>query len=172
MGAAAGLKIGPRKANGPKVGLVWAGNPDHVNDAWRSATLEQFAPLANSGATFYSLQKGPAASRTASPPRGMPLIDLTKDLHDFADTAALVSNLDLVITVDTAVAHVAGALGKPAWVLIASEHDWRWLIARQDTPWYPTLRLFRQCIPGQWPQVAQRVAEALADYHQRPRLAA
>ncbi len=102
----------------------------------------------------------------------MELIDLTGDLHDFADTAALVSNLDLIITVDTAVAHVAGALGVPAWVLIASEHDWRWLLDREETPWYPTLRLFRQRAAGQWPEVVERVARALVGYRQGARLAA
>jgi Flp pilus assembly protein TadD len=162
-GATRGLKIGPDKANAPKVGLVWAGNPEHINDAHRSTTLEQLAPLAGAGATFYSLQKGPAASQATSPPRSMQLIDLTEELQDFADTAALLSNLDLVITVDTAVAHVAGALGKPVWVLIAKgEQDWRWMLDREDTPWYPTMRLFRQSVPGQWGQVVQRVSRALA----------
>jgi Flp pilus assembly protein TadD len=171
--AAVGSKIGPRRVNGPKVGLVWAGNPEHINDAHRSATLEHFAPLAGAGATFYSLQKGPAAVQVTSPPKGMELIDLTEDLRDFADTAALVSSLDLVITVDTAVAHVAGALGIPAWVLVARcEHDWRWMIDREDTPWYPAMRLFRQSIPGQWPQVVERMARELADYSQANRLAA
>jgi Flp pilus assembly protein TadD len=170
--AAAGRKIGPRKVNGLKVGLAWAGNPDHIIDACRSAKLEHFAPLAGAGATFFSLQKGPAASQAASAPSGMELIDLTADLHDFADTAALVSNLDLVITVDTAVAHVAGALGIPAWVLIATEHDWRWLLDREDTPWYPTVRLFRQRTAGQWPEVAERVARALSENQHEARLAA
>ena len=87
----------------------------------------------------------------------MEMIDLTEDLQDFADTAALIANLDLVISVDTGrVAHVAGAMGKPAWVLLASELDWRWLLDRHDTPWYPSVRLFRQTTPGDWPEVIER----------------
>ena len=152
-------------AGGLKVGLVWAGSPTNKNDRYRSVALAQLAPLAAApGVTFYSLQKGPAASQTATPPPGMELIDLTEDLHDFADTAALISNLDLVISVDTAVVHLAGAMGKPAWVLLAREQDWRWLLTREDTPWYPTLRLFRQRTPGDWPEVIGRVAAALAEY--------
>ncbi len=145
-----------------KVGLAWSGSPTNKNDRYRSVALEQLGPLARTGATFFSLQKGPAASQAARPPAGMTLIDLSDELHDFADTAALVSQLDLVITVDTAIAHLAGAMGKPAWVLLASEQDWRWLLKREDTPWYPTLRLFRQSQPGEWPQVIERVAGALA----------
>jgi len=170
--ASAGPKIGRHKVNSLKVGLAWAGNPDHIIDACRSAKLAHFAPLAGTNATFFSLQKGPAASQAASPPCGMELIDLTEDLHDFADTAALVANLDLVITVDTAVAHVAGAVGIPAWMLIAAEHDWRWLLDREDSPWYPTVRLFRQRNPGQWLEVVERVARELPQYGQEIRLAA
>ncbi len=96
----------------------------------------------------------------------MELIDLTDDLRDFADTAALISCLDLVITVDTAVGHLAGAIGKPAWVLLASPSDWRWLLNREDTPWYPTLRLFRQSTPGAWTPVIERVAAALSEHVQ------
>jgi Flp pilus assembly protein TadD len=163
---------GPPAVNAAKVGLVWAGNPDHINDAHRSVTLEQLAPLARTGATFFSLQKGRAASQVAAPPAAMKLVDLTDGLADFSDTAALVASLDLVITVDTAVAHVAGALGIPAWVLIAAEHDWRWMQRRADTPWYPSLRLFRQSALGQWPEVIERVAQALADHGRIARLAA
>jgi Flp pilus assembly protein TadD len=152
-----------------RVGLVWAGSPAHENDRRRSLTLEQLAPLAGAGATFYSLQKGAAASRSAAPPDGMELIDLTDDLRDFADTAALISCLDLVITVDTAVGHLAGAIGKPAWVLLASPSDWRWLLNREDTPWYPTLRLFRQSTPGAWTPVIERVAAALSEHVQGTR---
>ncbi|HET6252062.1 MAG TPA: tetratricopeptide repeat-containing glycosyltransferase family protein [Tepidisphaeraceae bacterium] len=147
-----------------KVGLGWAGSPTNKNDQFRSVALQQLAPLTRAGATFYSLQKGPASAQAANPPAGMELIDNTNDLSDFADTAAMISQLDLVITVDTAIAHIAGAMGKPAWVLIASEQDWRWLLKRDDTPWYPTLRLFRQTTPGQWPDVIERVAGALAEY--------
>jgi len=166
-----GERVGP--AVGPlKVGLSWAGSPTNKNDRYRSVTLEQLTPLARAGATFYSLQKGPASSQAAQAPLGMELIDLTGELQDFADTAALICNLDLVITVDTAVAHLAGAMGKPAWVLIASEQDWRWLLKRDDTPWYPTLRLFRQSTPGDWPEVIERVAQALKGYDTGMRSAA
>jgi Flp pilus assembly protein TadD len=155
-----------------RVGLVWSGSPTNKNDRYRSVTLQQLSPLARTGATFYSLQKGPSASQAAHPPAGMALIDLTEELDDFADTAALVCNLDLVITVDTAVAHLAGAMGKPAWLLVASEQDWRWLLWREDTPWYPTLRLFRQRTPGDWAEVIDRVAAALAERSGGVRLAA
>jgi len=165
-----GAKIGAAAAGPLKVGLAWSGSPTNKNDRYRSVALEQLSPLARAGATFYSLQKGPAAAQTA--PVGMGLIDLTDELQDFADTAALVSQLDLVITVDTAVAHLAGALGKPAWVLVASEQDWRWLLEREDTPWYPTLRLFRQRTPGDWPEVIERVAAALGEYARGMRRAA
>jgi Flp pilus assembly protein TadD len=165
-------KVNAAGCPGKKIGLVWAGNPEHVIDACRSSRLADFAPLAGVDATFFSLQKGPASSQAAAAPTGMKLIDLTQDLHDFADTAALVSGLDLVITVDTAVAHLAGALGKPAWVLIATEHDWRWLQGRDDSPWYPTVRLFRQQSAGQWPPVVERITRELADYQREARLAA
>jgi tetratricopeptide (TPR) repeat protein len=155
-----------------KVGLVWAGSPTNKNDRYRSVTLEQLSPLASAGAQFFSLQKGPAAAQSANPPYGMELIDLTEDLEDFADTAAMIANLDLVIAVDTAVAHLAGAMGKPAWVLLASEQDWRWLLKREDTPWYPTLRLFRQRMPGDWAEAIERVAGDLADYKHGMRKAA
>jgi Flp pilus assembly protein TadD len=166
-----GSKLGGA-ARSAKVGLGWSGSPTHKNDRYRSVTLEQLSPLTRAGATFYSLQKGPAASQAAHPPAGMELIDLTQDLQDFADTAAMVSQLDLVITVDTAIAHLAGAMGKPAWVLLATEQDWRWLLNRNDTPWYPTLRLFRQRTPGDWAEVIGRVAGALAEYGPGLRVAA
>jgi len=111
-------------------------------------------------ASFYSLQKGPAAAQQA--PAGMKFINVAGELKDFADTAALLSNLDLVITVDTAVAHLAGALGKPVWVLLPFAPDWRWLLGREDSPWYPTMRLFRRPTAGDWDSVVARVAAQLA----------
>jgi hypothetical protein len=139
-----------------RVGLVWAGNPRHVRDSQRSMKLSQFAPLAEVDACFYSLQKGPPGSQPI--PVGLKLIDLAGELDNFADTAALLTNLDLVITVDTAVAHLAGALGKSVWTLLTYAPDWRWLLNREDSPWYPTMRLFRQPVAGDWAAVIDRVA--------------
>jgi len=120
------------------------------------------APLSQvSGVRFFSLQKGDASIQAQTPPAGMQLTDWTGEFADFADTAALIENLDLVITVDTAAAHLAGALGKPAWVMLPMIPDWRWMLNRADSPWYPTLRLFRQPTAGDWGSVVRRIAEAL-----------
>jgi Flp pilus assembly protein TadD len=143
-----------------KVGLVWAGRQVHMNDGDRSIKLAKLAPLSQAGShAFFSLQKGGPARQ--APPPGLNLIDWTGDLGDFADTAALIGNLDLVITVDTAVAHLAGAMGKPVWVLLMNVSDWRWLLDREDSPWYPTMRLFRQPVIGDWESPIRTVAEAL-----------
>jgi len=145
-----------------KVGVVWAGNKSNKNDHNRSISLQTLAPLGGvPRVRFYSLQKGEQAQQASEPPAGIPLIDWTNELHDFADTAALVANLDLVISVDTAVAHLAGALGRPVWTLLPFAPDWRWLLDREDSPWYPTMRLFRQPAPGDWPGVITSVADAL-----------
>jgi hypothetical protein len=147
---------------GPRIGLAWAGNPAHREERNRSIALSAFGPLARrSDATFYSLQKGHAASQTAHPPAGLNLIDWTQDLRDFADTAALMAQLDLIISVDTAVAHLAGAMGKPVWTLLPYVPDWRWMLHRDDSPWYSTMRLFRQPRLGDWRSVIDRIAEAL-----------
>jgi hypothetical protein len=116
------------------------------------------------GLEIYSLQKGPAAAQVAElRGRGGPgIIDLTAELKDFADTAALVANLDLVITCDTAVAHLAGGLGKPVWILNRFDGCWRWLDGRADTPWYPSARLFTQPAPGDWASVIGRVVRELS----------
>ncbi len=146
-----------------RVGIVWAGRPEHKNDRRRSMRLDQFAPLTEiKSANFFTLQKGPAAAQAATPPPGMSLIDFTSDLHDFVETAALITNLDLVICVDTSIAHLAGAIGKPVWLLLPHAPDWRWMLNRTDTPWYPTMRLFRQPSPGDWPAVMADVTRALA----------
>ena len=155
-----------------KVGLVWAGgNRPHVaelrkNDARRSITLEALRPiLAVPQVRFYSLQKGPAAQQRAQMPElGEQIVDYTDALADFADTAALVANLDLVISVDTAVAHLAGALGKPVWILNRFDTCWRWMLERQDSPWYPGARLFRQPALGDWGSVIEATREALAGW--------
>jgi hypothetical protein len=148
-----------------KVGLVWAGNPDHANDRNRSVELASLAPLAEvPGVRFFSLQKGEAVSETNKLTTNMDLTDTAAELMDFADTAALIANLDLIITVDTAVAHLAGAMGRPVWTLLPFVPDWRWLLNREDSPWYPTMRLFRQPTIGDWEAVFRRVAEELAAF--------
>jgi predicted O-linked N-acetylglucosamine transferase (SPINDLY family) len=140
-----------------KVGLAWAGSARR--DA-RSCPLETFAPLAAvPGVTFYGLQKGPEANQPVPP--GLRLIQMGDELHDFADTAALVSNLDLVISVDTSVAHLTGGMGRPVWTLIPFNPGFQWLRDRADSPWYPTMRLFRQTTPGDWLDVVRRVAQHL-----------
>jgi Tfp pilus assembly protein PilF len=152
----------PPDPNRPRVGLIWAGRPDNKIDHKRSMRLDQFAPLsAIKNARFFSLQKGPAATQARRPPAGMELIDYTNDLHDFADTAAMAANLDLILTVDTSVAHLAGALGRRTWVLLPRSPDWRWMLDREDSPWYPTLRLFRQKTRGDWEEVMERVQREL-----------
>jgi Flp pilus assembly protein TadD len=147
---------------GPRVGLAWTGRPTHPNDMRRSLSLEHLLPLAEAhSGQFVCLQK-PVPTRDESIMSRFPgLVDLSDALTDFAETAALISNLDLVITIDSAVAHLAGALGKPAWTMLAKAADWRWMLSRSDTPWYPTLRLFRQPVPGAWDQVIAEVADAL-----------
>ena len=115
------------------------------------------------GVSFYGLQEGAAARQAADCPE-FALTDFSAEWQSFDDTAALVANLDLVITVDTAVAHLAGAMGKPVWVLLPAGPDWRWLLGREDSPWYPAMRLFRQRAPGDWAEVIGRVARALAEW--------
>jgi ADP-heptose:LPS heptosyltransferase len=107
--------------------------------------------------TYYSLQKGPAAKQIESASERLTLFDFTPDLHDFADTAALISNLDLILGVDTAVVHLAGAMGKPVWIMLPAIPDWRWLLVREDSPWYPTAKLLRQKAPDDWAGVLSRI---------------
>lgn len=153
---------------GVRIGLVWSGDPRphllHANatDQRRSMKLAQMAPLAAAhGAVFFSVQKGKAGEQARTPPAGMIVVDLMDEVHDFADTAALIATLDLVICVDTSVAHLVGALGKPVWLLSRFDGCWRWLTNRHTTPWYPSMRLFHQTEPGDWTPVMARVAEAL-----------
>ncbi len=142
-----------------RVGLAWAGSPNHRDDVRRSIKLEQLAPILKTPEVeFFSLQMG-AAGRQAS---GWAITDFTADLRDFCDTAALIENLDLVITVDTAVAHLAGAMGKRVWVLLARIPDWRWMLERTDSPWYPTMRLMRQQVRGDWEGPIAMAAAELA----------
>jgi len=155
---------------GLKVGLIWGGWASNSVDHMRSVPLGDFAQLARiRGFRFYSLQKGEHAAQTRSAPAGLPLIDWTGDIHDFADTAALMANLDLLISVDTAGLHLAGALGKPAWLLCRHESEWRWLLERDDSPWYPTLRIFRQSRPGRWQDVMEKAATALKELVRKTR---
>jgi len=151
-----------------KVGLVWAGGEpsdrpqQRAMNQRRSLRLSQLAPLAAvPGVIFVSLQKGDPVAQAKTPPEGMRLLDWTDELADFSDTAALVENLDLVISVDTAVAHLAGALGKPVWLLNRFDTCWRWLLGREDSPWYPTMRIFRQPRWMDWEPVIQSVAVEL-----------
>jgi Flp pilus assembly protein TadD len=148
-----------------KVGLIWQGNPVHRRDRERSIAFEKLAPLAAiDGISFYSLQKGDGSEQAKNPSSGLKLIDYMNEVHDFSDTAALIENLDLVISVDTSVAHLAGAMGKPVWILIQYSPDWRWMLKREDSPWYPTMRLFRQPSFGDWNPVIKRVADELREF--------
>jgi tetratricopeptide (TPR) repeat protein len=160
---------------GLRVGLVWAGGrstdkpESHPLNRRRNISLGALAPLAQArGVSFVSLQKDPPASEACAPPPGMTLLDFTDDLHDFTDTAALVETLDLVISVDTAVAHLAGAMGKPVWLLNRFDTCWRWLMNRDDSPWYPTLRLFRQPAPDDWATPVLALLDALDLLEDRP----
>jgi hypothetical protein len=142
-----------------RIGIAWAGRPTHNNDFNRSATLDAFAPLAAlPGVVLVSLQKGDGQSQIGRYFAGAPLLNLGPALADYEDTMAVIEHLDLVVTVDTSVAHVAGAMGRPVWVVLPYAPDWRWLLSRDDTPWYPTMRLFRQTIPREWGDVFERVA--------------
>ncbi|MGD0768694.1 MAG: tetratricopeptide repeat-containing glycosyltransferase family protein [Tepidisphaeraceae bacterium] len=173
-----------------RVGLAWAGNPQFESDRTRSLNLQQLAPLAAAaeakptateakptateakptateekptvrGVRFYSLQKGAAGAQAKNPPAGLDLVDLGPKLNDFADTAAVMSLMDLIITTDTSVPHLAGALARPVWVMLQFVPDFRWLMDREDSPWYPSMRLFRQRSPGDWDSVIARVVNSL-----------
>lgn len=146
-----------------KVGLIWAGNVKP--DASRTCPLAQLAPLGSvDGVTFVSLQKREGPHSNDTPPAGFRMVDVAGDLKDFGDTAAAMLNLDLVLTIDTAASHLAGAIGKNAWVMLPWAADWRWLDNRSDSPWYPTLRLFRQPTRGDWPAVAAQLEQALREW--------
>jgi len=150
-----------------KVGIVWEGGPRHTNNLNRSCRLDDFSPLAGvPNVSLYSLQKGPGVEQADNPPAGMNLIRLDREIDKdarFVDTAAVMKNLDLVISIDTASVHLAGALGVPVWTLLCDKPDWRWGLEGSETPWYPGMRLFRQQRPGQWGEVFERVAQALGD---------
>jgi tetratricopeptide (TPR) repeat protein len=145
---------------GLKVGVAWAGRPEHANDFRRSLDLSALAPIFSvAGVSFASLQIGPTTAALAARPE---IADLSPHIEDFADTAGAIAALDLVIAVDTSVAHLAGALGKPVWVMLPQVNDWRWLLDRDDNPWYPTMRLFRPRDAEHWPDIIARTAAELA----------
>jgi len=146
----------------PWVALAWAGRPTHSNDANRSLALADMAPLAVPGITYLAIQKGPAAAQAATAPAGMNIVPLDAEIADFEDTAAILSLADLLVSVDSSPVHLAGALNRPAWVLLPFLPDWRWLLQRSDSPWYPSLQLFRQPAPGDWKRVMHDVGQALA----------
>ena len=144
-----------------RVGVAWAGRQnDHYGRA-KSMRLEMLAPLASPEVAFYSLQKWDAKQEANRPPAGMGLIDLTSRIHDFSDSAALLANMDLVLTVDTVISHLAGAMGRAVWVMLPFAGDFRWFLQRSDSPWYPTMKLFRQPTPGDWASVIETIAGQL-----------
>jgi tetratricopeptide (TPR) repeat protein len=150
-------RLAARVNQGFSIGLAWTGNAAHAADRRRSIAPDRFTPLfEQAGLRFFSLQKGGTPA-----PASFPLTDFMPEMGDFADTAALISNLDLVISVDTSVAHLAAALGKPVWLLDRFDSDFRWFTGRRDSPWYPTLRLYRQPQPGDWYSVVAEVARDL-----------
>jgi Flp pilus assembly protein TadD len=147
-----------------RVGIVWAGRPTHRNDRNRSMALSTLAPpLAQvPGIALVSLQKGDATAEVRAYSGRASLADAARDIADYEDTVAAIAALDLVVTVDTSIAHIAGAMGRPCWVLLPFTSDWRWLRERSDSPWYPSLRLFRQQAPGRWDEPLAAVAAELA----------
>lgn len=146
-----------------KVGIAWQGNPEQPSDQRRSIPLSAFEPIAHTpGVRLFSLQFGEGREQLADVADDWPVVDLGDVLGDFHNTAAIMSHLDLVITCDSAPAHLAGALGLPFWVALRYAPDWRWMLGREDSPWYPTARLFRQTQPGEWPDVFAHMAEVLA----------
>jgi hypothetical protein len=159
--------IAPAEAHGPfgkRVGIVWAGNPAYGLDRYRSIPLSQWLPvLQQTGVSWFALQKGEAQNEAIAWRADPGMHRLGPEIGTFADTLATVQSLDLVITVDTAVAHLAGACGTPVWVLVPTFTDWRWMTERDDSPWYPSARLFRQRELGRWDTVLAEVAQALRD---------
>ena len=156
--AAWGALLGERTK--PRIGLAWSGNPAHTNDLSRSIRLDTLLPIMVDRCEWFSLQKH-VHDYDRDALINSPLRDVSDRLYDFADSAALISQLDVVITVDTSIAHLAGALGKPVWIMLAFHPDFRWLRDRDDSPWYPTVKLFRQTTDGTWADVFERVLSEL-----------
>jgi len=155
-------KIDLRESNKPKVGLVWSGNSNHLNDSNRSISLSLLRDLLTLDCQFFSLQKELSSPDKLALGKSSELEDMSSFLQDFGDTAALVSNLDLVIAVDTSVAHLAGAMDKPVWLLLPFNSDWRWLQGVSTSPWYPSMKLYRQKVPGDWQNVLVNVKSDLS----------
>jgi tetratricopeptide (TPR) repeat protein len=154
-------RIAELAGNRRRIGLAWAGSPTFANDRFRSMRFAELSALADvPDIAWFSLQKGPASAQIAG---SLAPHDLTARLNDFADTAALIEQLDLLITVDTSVAHLAGALGKPVWLMLPLNYDWRWMTGRDNSPWYPGMRLFKQTTLGDWTSVVDRVRIALLE---------
>jgi Glycosyltransferase family 9 (heptosyltransferase) len=152
-------KLGPKDAT--RIGIVWSGRPELHNDHNRSIALSKLVPLERLGVKLVALQTEVRAEDQKTLEANKTIVNFASDLHDFSDTAALTSLMDLVISVDTSVAHLAGALGKPVWILLPFDPDWRWLLGRDDSPWYPTARLFRQPKIGDWDSVIEEVKKKL-----------
>jgi hypothetical protein len=152
-----------------RIGLAWTGRPTHPNDRRRSMRLARLLRLAEAGpAAFVSLQKPMPDADVETMKAFNGMTDLSNDLTDFGETAALIENLDLIITVDTSMGHLAGAMAKPVWILVPKAADWRWMLEREDSPWYPTARLFRQAKPGEWDPVLERLHHSLAAELRQP----
>ena len=166
------LRLGPPK--GFRVGLCWQGNPDRPRDALRSVPLDQFGPLISvPGTQWFGLQVGPGEDQVTSFNAPGSFAHLGPHLRSgpdkFVNDAAVMEHLDLIISVDTSVAHLAGAMGKSVWILLAREADWRWMLERQDSPWYPTARLFRQTVSGDWgAPLSAMTAELTTEVNRRP----
>ena len=152
----------------PRIGLAWSGNADFANDRNRSIPLATFANLQSDRAQFISLQRDIRPTDQTALESHQEIRHFGNQLRDFSDTAALIENMDLVISVDTAVAHLAGALGKPVWIVLPVNSDWRWLLDREDTPWYPSARLFRQSRLGDWGPVIASIAADIGPHLKHP----
>jgi ADP-heptose:LPS heptosyltransferase len=147
--------------SGPRIGLVWSGSATKSNDRHRSIRLAELVPHLPAGWRYVSLQKEVRESDRQILSETPTLLDFSPHLSDFSETAALCECMDLVLSVDTSVAHLSAALGKPTWILLPFTPDWRWLLDRQDSPWYPTARLYRQSAPGNWTTVLERASRDL-----------
>jgi hypothetical protein len=146
-----------------RIGIAWAGRPTHHNDRNRSTPLATFAPLTElPGTTILSLQKGGQQAQIGTYWGRAPLVNLGPEIRDFADTMAIIENLDLIVSVDTSIVHLAGAMARPVWVMLPYAPDWRWLLRRDDSPWYPSVRLFRQGFDRSFAPVIAKIGAELA----------